>query len=97
MTKVVARATMPPSLEVIPRALAAEDAYTSARRKVRERIAGNPIGVAYRAPESEVWHELEARLDAVRAIPGDVRRVPGKTRILATSGFTLDLLCIKRG
>jgi len=44
-----ARAALAPSLELVRRSLAAEDAYTLARLKVLERIPGNPVGVAWRA------------------------------------------------
>jgi GNAT superfamily N-acetyltransferase len=37
-----------PSLDLIDRTLAAEDAYTLSRLRILERIPGNPIGVSYR-------------------------------------------------
>ena len=44
-----AGARRPPSLDVIRRTLAAEDAYTLSRLKVLARIPGNPVGVAWHA------------------------------------------------
>src|SRR5258708_7408084 len=43
-----------PSLDLVVRTVAAEDAYTLSRLKVLERIPGNPIGVAYRLVEEGV-------------------------------------------
>jgi GNAT superfamily N-acetyltransferase len=43
-----------PSLDLVDRTIAAEDAYTLSRLKVLERIPGNPIGVAYRTVDGGV-------------------------------------------
>ena len=45
---------LPPSLDLIARTIAAEDAYTLSRLKVLERIPGNPIGIAYRMVDEGV-------------------------------------------
>lgn len=42
-------AALVPSLDLVRRTIAAEDAYTLSRLRVLERIPGNPIGIAYRA------------------------------------------------
>jgi GNAT superfamily N-acetyltransferase len=44
----------PPSLDVIRRTLAAEDAYTLARLKILACIPGNPVGVAWREVDDGV-------------------------------------------
>ena len=43
-----------PSLDLIRRTIAAEDAYTLSRIRVLERVPGNPMGVEYRLVEDGV-------------------------------------------
>ena len=57
-----AGAATAPSIDLIRRTLAAEDAYTLSRLKVLERIPGNPVGVSYRAVADGVIAMMARRL-----------------------------------